>query len=230
MTGWIKLHRQFLEWEWYTDLNSKTVFLHCLLKANHTEKNWRGMIIERGSFITSLKNLALETGLSAQNVRTALLKLKSTGEINKRTTSLNTYITVVNYEDYQSSNKPLTNDQLTTNKQTTTTKNEKNDENEKNSVQLAEKIYQAYPRKVGKKKAIQAIVKAMNEVDIDELLAKVNMFSKSVIGQEAKYIPHPATWFNEGRWEDDTDDWTAWKRNDEDTQENTPQYLSKRLG
>ena len=38
--GWIKLHRQFLEWEWYDEPNCTRVFLHCLLKANHKDKRY----------------------------------------------------------------------------------------------------------------------------------------------------------------------------------------------
>ena len=40
MSGWIKIHRQILEWEWYSDTNTFRVFLHLLLKANHKEKKY----------------------------------------------------------------------------------------------------------------------------------------------------------------------------------------------
>lgn len=131
-TGWVKMHRKFLEWEWYDDINTKVLFLHCLLKANHKDKKWRGNLIKRGSFITSLSHLSDETGLSIQNVRTSFDKLESTGEVNKESTSVNTCVTIVNYDDYQSTNTGVTSDQQTSNKRLTTTKNEKNVENEKN--------------------------------------------------------------------------------------------------
>ena len=76
MEGYIKLHRQFLEWEWYADAIVSRVFLHCLLRANHEARKWQGQKIERGSFITSYQKLSTETGLSIQNIRTALKKLK----------------------------------------------------------------------------------------------------------------------------------------------------------
>ena len=131
-TGWIKLHRKILDWEWYDDPKTFRLFIHCLLKANHKDKKWRGNNINRGSFITSLSNLSLETGLSLQQVRTCLDKLESTNEINKASTSVNTCITIINYDDYQSDNTPITNDQQTSNKRVTTTKNDKNVKNEKN--------------------------------------------------------------------------------------------------
>ena len=80
--GWIKLHRQFLEWEWYDDPNTLRLFLHCLLKANHKDKKYRGDLIKRSTFVTSLEVLAFELNLSTQQIRTSLSKLEKTGEIN----------------------------------------------------------------------------------------------------------------------------------------------------
>ena len=40
--GFIKIHRSLLEWEWYQDTNTKTVFIHLLLTANYKDKNWKG--------------------------------------------------------------------------------------------------------------------------------------------------------------------------------------------
>ena len=40
--GWIKLYSKFLEWEWYTDVNTKAVFIHLLLTANYEQKKMEG--------------------------------------------------------------------------------------------------------------------------------------------------------------------------------------------
>jgi hypothetical protein len=73
--GFIFLHRKFKEWEWYKNINVKTLFTHCLIMANFKDNKWQGIDIKRGSFITSISNLANETGLSDRQVRTALDKL-----------------------------------------------------------------------------------------------------------------------------------------------------------
>ena len=101
MEGWIKIHRKILDWEWYNDMNTKILFLHLLLTANHEDKKWRGHNILRGQKITSREHLAEETGLSVQQVRTSLNKLKSTNEITIKTTNKNTLITIEKYNDYQ---------------------------------------------------------------------------------------------------------------------------------
>lgn len=121
--GWIKLHRQILEWEWYSDNNCFRLFLHLLLKANHKEKRFKGIELKVGSIVTSRDLLARETGLSSQQIRTALNKLISTNEITSVTSSQGTILQIVSYEKYQVATNEITNEQPTSNQQVTTNKN-----------------------------------------------------------------------------------------------------------
>jgi len=71
-----------------------------------------------------------------------------------------------------------------------------------------DKIYQAYPRKVGKAAAIKAITKALTKIDYNGLLNKVQAYANATAWQENRsLIPHPATWFNQERWLDDPKEW-----------------------
>lgn len=97
----IKIYRKMLNWEWYTDVNTTKLFLHCLLKANWKPGRWRGYKYERGQFITSLPTLARETGLTIKQVRTALKHLKATGEVADWHDHKIRIITVVCYDEYQ---------------------------------------------------------------------------------------------------------------------------------
>ena len=128
--GWVKIHRQFLDWEWYDDNNTKILFIHLLLKANHKPKKYRGKLIEIGQHVTGLEVLCKETGLSIQKIRTAISKLKSTNEITIKTSSKGTVIQIVNYTKYQIATNELTNHQQTSNKPATTNKNDKNVKND----------------------------------------------------------------------------------------------------
>lgn len=137
LKGFIQLHRKFMNWEWYDDIPTKVLYLHCILRANFKEGKWHGIETKRGQFITSIKSLSNETGLSEQQTRTALKKLKSTHEITCQSTSRNTVITINNYDEYQSSNmqnnKQITCNQQTSNKQITCNQQQiKNDNNENN--------------------------------------------------------------------------------------------------
>jgi len=140
MQGWIKLHRSLVEWEWYDDINTKTLFIHLLLKASHASKKWRGITLQPGQIRMTVSDLAKETGLSTQNVRTSINKLKLTNEITIKTTNRNTLISINSWTDYQQdnrqTNKQLTNNQQTTNKPTSGLKNVKNDKNVKKYISI----------------------------------------------------------------------------------------------
>lgn len=129
MSGWIKIHRKFLEWEWFNKSEAVHLFMYMLLKANHKDGKWQGMKVKRGQFISSLGNISNATGISIQTIRTILKKLEKTNEIEVKSTSQFTIVTISKYDCYQdendNTNKPLTNNQQATNKQLTTNKNDK---------------------------------------------------------------------------------------------------------
>ena len=106
---YIKLFRRLLKWEWYTDVNTKVLFIHCLLKANWKDGSWHGYTYKRGQFITSLASLSRETGLTVKEVRTALKHLERTGEVASWHDSKIRIITVISYDQYQQAGKPTGN-------------------------------------------------------------------------------------------------------------------------
>jgi hypothetical protein len=130
MSGWIKLHRQILEWEWYSDNNCFRLFTHLVLKANYKQKRFKGIELKIGSIVTSRDILARETGLSSQQIRTALNKLISTNEVTSVTSSQGTIIQIVNYEKYQVETNETTNEQPTNNQQVTTNKKDNKENKE----------------------------------------------------------------------------------------------------
>ena len=131
--GWIKIHRQLLSWEWYDDPNTFRLFMHLLLKANHKDKRYRGKVVKAGSLLTGRELLSSETGLSIQQIRTSISRLKSTNEITIKTSKQGSVIQVVKYSKYQIVTNKVTNSQPTANQQLTTNKNVKNEKNEKNN-------------------------------------------------------------------------------------------------
>ena len=136
MEAYIKLQRKLLDWEWYSDMVTKTVFIHLLLKANWKDGRWKGYEVKRGSLITGRRVLAEELNLSEQQIRTALNHLKSTNEITIKPTTRFSVITIVNYDRYQQVNQQddqvATNNQPSSNQQSTTIEEFKNNKNNKN--------------------------------------------------------------------------------------------------
>lgn len=121
--GFILIHRKILEWEWYSNINDRLVWLHCLLSANWKDGYFEGKKIGRGSFVTSLNKLSKEIGISIQQVRTSLNHLKSTNNLTYETNHQFSIITINNYDKYQieqqtnqqTINKRATNEQQTIN-------------------------------------------------------------------------------------------------------------------
>lgn len=72
-----------------------------------------------------------------------------------------------------------------------------------------EEFYAAYPRHVGKEAARRAFVKAVKTkapaADIIEG-ARRYAAATAAAGTETRYMAHPATWLNAGRWSDDMED------------------------
>ena len=135
-SGWVKMHRSMLDWEWYSDINVCRLFTHMILKANHKDNKWRGILIKRGQTLTSLNTLESETGLSKSQIRTAVKKLISTREIAQQSHSQHTVFTVVNYDSYQGDDTqdgtPVASESHTNDTRVTSNKNDKNENNDKN--------------------------------------------------------------------------------------------------
>lgn len=68
-----------------------------------------------------------------------------------------------------------------------------------------EKFWSAYPKKVGKKAAKKAFDRV--RVPVETLLTAVERQKCSAQWSKdnGQYIPNPATWLNQGRWEDELD-------------------------
>lgn len=114
---YIKLSRKILEWEWWDDINTCRLFIYCLLKANWKDGRFKGMIIPKGSFVSSIPKMSDETSLTIREIRTAISHLKSTGEVTCKSYAKYTVFTVKNYCEYQTSD--MQNDrQSTGNRQT----------------------------------------------------------------------------------------------------------------
>ena len=120
--------------------------------------------------MTSLQSLSNETGLTLQQVRTALEHLISTQDITKRSCSKNTVITIVSYDEWTYSNthssKQATNKQHTANKPATT-----NNKNKKYIPPIREEYTAHAPERpdggglgAEKKKQIEVSVKEIRQL------------------------------------------------------------------
>lgn len=107
--GWVKMYRKMVEWEHYKDIATKVLFFHLLLSAAYEEtENENGFIIHSGYVLTSIRQLADETGLTVRQVRTSLEKLEATHEVTRTATHKSTLIKLEKWAFYQAEEKKAT--------------------------------------------------------------------------------------------------------------------------
>jgi len=147
--GFVKLHRKFTEWEWYSDINVRLTFMQLLLTANYKPSRFRGYDVPAGSIVTGIYSLSDAVGITQQQLRTALNKLKSTNEITVKATNKFTIIHIEKWAEYQveqqTDNKQSTNNQQTDNKQITTSKECKKGRREESKNKSASINYNSFP-------------------------------------------------------------------------------------
>ena len=198
MSGWIKLHRKFLDWEWFNKSEAVHLFLYMLIKANHKDAKWQGNDVKRGQFISSLGNISNATGISIQQIRTILKKLEKTSEIEVKSTSQFTIVTICKYECYQdeneSTNKPLTNNQQTTNKPSTTNKNDKKEKNI-----LFDEFWTLYSKSIDKQKCLDKFEKLSDE-EIKSIFETLPFYI--IQTPDKTYRKNPLTYLNGKCWND----------------------------
>lgn len=81
-------------------------------------------------------------------------------------------------------------------------------------------IYDAYPRKVAKRKALLEIDRALRRITageigdrvshdkaVEELLKTTVLYARSPAGNRGNFTPHPSTWFHQSRYLDDPNEW-----------------------
>lgn len=79
-------------------------------------------------------------------------------------------------------------------------------ENKRKTKEMIDKdfetFYTSYPRKVGKKKAMAIFLKLDKEL-LPVILQALEKVKQSDQWKDPQFIPHPTTWLNQARWEDE---------------------------
>lgn len=79
--------------------------------------------------------------------------------------------------------------------------------------EMAHQIYMVYPRKIARPSALRAICRALRKVPFQILLEKTKKFADitaknlAADADSKRFVPHPATWFNQERYNDNPAEW-----------------------
>ena len=75
------------------------------------------------------------------------------------------------------------------------------------TISPAMQIYDAYPRKLARGDALKAIEKALKKMEFAKLLAVTQAYAAAMQGEDFKFVPYPASWFNAEHYFDDPAMW-----------------------
>lgn len=163
VNGFVKFDRKIKHWGWYTDINTFKLFFHLVTFANFKDEEFLGKVIKRGQMARSLSSLASETGLTVNEIRTAIKHLESTKEITSVSQGKYTLFTVTNYDLYQTDSQPFNND-LTTESQSINNRLTTNEEYKNIRTKELEK-----EKNKKKKDAYDSILEGIEDESLREL-------------------------------------------------------------
>ena len=170
--GYINLHRKLLDSGMLRNHSLFTLWVYCLLKANHKPNTfiWNGeqVTIQRGQFISGRKEIAKELNMNESCTYRNLKKLEKLGNVNIKSNNKFSLITVCKYNTYQTSTlqseqhfeQQVNNKRTTSEQQVNTNNNDKNDNNEKKEQGeslftlescLSVALYEGYSKEEGQK-------------------------------------------------------------------------------
>ena len=230
--GFITIQRKITEWRWWGNETAMALWLYILVNANWKDGWWdRGQeVVKRGEFITSQLKIADELHLNRRTVTKYLKLFAEEGQIELKVDNRKTLIKVINYAKYQ--DVPNDDAQLTaqlnaqvnaqqstqqhaqltaqqsTHNRTIINQNKPYKPLNQYIHQWFDEFWKAYPRKEGKQNAMKAFEKMCTNEDtykaiMDGLQKRVKLDWSRRPAEEKKFIPHPSSWLNQSRWNDE---------------------------
>lgn len=183
------------------------------MKATHKKtKQMVGMQVvdlEPGQFVFGRKAAAKELKISEQTIRTCVQKLKTLQNLTIHATNKFSVISIINWEAYQQEDQQTnqqTNQQLTSNQPAANHKQEHKNIRKNIYTSNFLKFWEAYPKKSGKGAAFKSYQNIKSpRPSLQEILQAIAAQSKTEQWKNKQYIPNPATWLNQRRWEDEVD-------------------------
>jgi len=219
--GWISLHRKIWDnWTWKDKPFSKgQAWIDLILMVNHQDQKVvignELILVERGSRITSIRQLCNRWGWSNTKVVAFLKLLEKDGMLHYKSDTKKTVVSIVNYSDYQDTKKEKTTEKRQKNDTETTQKHTNNNVNN----DLIKNIVSYLNEKAGKKyqpstdKTITLINARLKEgYDLEDFKRVIDVKVSSWKNTDMEKYLRPATLFNGEKFEGYLNEGTAIKQ------------------
>jgi len=213
--GYIKVHRSItLNELWNEPFDKARAWIDLIMMANYngdtTTIDKQVIEIPRGHLITSIRILSDRWKWSTTKTLAFIKLLEIKNRIVTKKIQKKYSIEIVNYELYQGNEKQKSNEKNTKKLKNDTLLSKyvlRNKEIKEYIYAHFEEFWLMYPKKTGKqnaKKVFTQILTKEKEIfpSIKEGLEKYISYA---LPSDPKFIPYPATWLNQRRWEDEVE-------------------------
>jgi len=219
--GYIKVYRKVIESQVFQNEGLFKVFMWCLLKANHkgqwvqvkTGKGTTEVWVEPGQFIFGRFKAAKKLKMNPETVRKRMMKLKTMQNLTMSSTRQYSLVTIVNWEFYQGHDEKVPCEVPSKYHPSTTNKNVKNKESIGHfDLEGFDAFWKVYPRKVKKKESLKVWEKLKPDEQLTQIIiaAVEKQKTSEWKDRDKKHIPHPSTWLNGERWNDEIEQPQRW--------------------
>ncbi len=223
---WIKLHRDILDSDVFASQKLLKIWIWCLCKANFKDRTVPLKVgkgetlvkIKRGQFLFGRFKAEEDLCIDGSTIYKAMKKLEEMNNISIQSNNQYSIVTICNYSYYQkndieevAADEQVSSSQVTAEGQPSNTPKKVKKEGEGKegkSIYTSDFLvfWSAYPKKIGKGSAYKAWkkIKSTKELLTEMLSAiKKQINSNDWKKENGQYIPHPSTWLNTNRWEDE---------------------------
>ena len=218
--GWIKLHRKILDNPvCCKDADHLAVWIYLLLEAWHKEHRTllggKPITLQPGQLITGRKKIAKKLGINEHKVDRVIKMLKSEHQIEQQATPYGSVITIVQWGEYQKreqpNEQPVSNRRATSEQPVSTIQEYKEGKEGKENTEPAlvtefDSIWEHYPKKQGKQKALDAYVKARQTgTTFEEVRQGVMAYREHIKRKRVpdRFVKQGGTFFSQSAWQDD---------------------------
>ena len=133
--GWIITHRKLRESSFYKDSQAVHLWIHLLISANHKDaqvvRGNKVYEVKRGQLITGRKLLSSETGINESKLQRLLKVFEKCHMIEQQTNNVNRLVSIINYDQYQTSEQQVNSKRTASEQQVNTNNNDNNKNNDK---------------------------------------------------------------------------------------------------
>ena len=224
--GWIPLFRKLLDSQVFQSEGLLKVWIWCLLKVAYKAR-WVPVKINKtttevhlfaGQFIFGRKTAAKELKMKPSTAWKRMQKLENMQNLNIQSNRHYSVVTLANWKFYQGLLKKVTAKVTAREQPGNTNKKDKKEKNNKYARNFLS-FWEAYPNRKAKKKAHEAWQKLDKNEDMEILLPTLldtiekQKQSKEIQKSKGEFVsewPHPATWLNGRRWEDEIEIKKRW--------------------